>query len=115
MNEGSVALSALPQADGEIKIRPVILLKRMPGFGDWLTCGISTQLRQAIPGFDEVIDESASDFSSSGLKAASVIRLGFLAALPETSIAGEIGWVSAERQQRLLKRLADYLAASSLK
>jgi len=36
----------MPQADGRVKDRPCIALRRMPGFGDWLVCGVSTQLHQ---------------------------------------------------------------------
>ena len=43
MNEGDLALAPLPQADGQIKNRPVALLRRLPPFGDFLVCGISTQ------------------------------------------------------------------------
>ena len=43
MNEGDLALAPLPQADGQIKNRPVVLLWRLPPFGDFLVCGISTQ------------------------------------------------------------------------
>jgi len=41
-----VVLAALPQADGQMKNRPAVALRRLPGFGDWLLCGVSTQLRQ---------------------------------------------------------------------
>lgn len=34
MNEGEIALAPLPQADGRIKNRPVVLLRRLPPFGD---------------------------------------------------------------------------------
>ena len=30
MNEGDIALAPLPQADGQIKNRPVVLLRRLP-------------------------------------------------------------------------------------
>jgi hypothetical protein len=30
MNEGDIALAPLPQADGQIKSRPVVLLRRLP-------------------------------------------------------------------------------------
>jgi mRNA interferase MazF len=36
MHEGDVGLTPLPQADGRIKPRPAILLRRMPPLGDWL-------------------------------------------------------------------------------
>jgi len=109
MKEGDVALSPLPQADGQIKNRPVVLLRRMPGFGDWLVCGISTQIHQQAAGFDETIEESHADYRRSGLKAASVVRLGFLDALPSNKFIGIIGSVPTERHQRLLRRLSDHL------
>lgn len=110
MNEGDVVLCPLPQANGVLKPRPCVLLRQMPGFGDWLLCGISTQLRQAVPGFDEVIAPGDPDFPASGLKAASLIRLGFLAVLPASRLMGAIGTLGAERQRRLLGRLSHYLA-----
>lgn len=85
MKEGMVALAALPQSDGQTKLRPVLLLKQFPGYGDWRVCGISTQLWQEIADFDEVILESEADFLATGLKTASVVRLGFLASLPGQS------------------------------
>lgn len=110
MTEGDVALTPLPQADGRSKPRPAILLRRMPPFGDWLICGVSTQLHQAVSGFDEVIEASHSDFHRSGLKAASVIRLGFLTVLPSDYFLGVLGSISRERHARLLQRLSIFLA-----
>jgi mRNA interferase MazF len=109
MNEGDIALAPLPQANGSIKNRPVVILRKMPPFGDLLVCGVSTQIHQAAPGFDETIEPAHPDFSASGLKAASLIRLGFLAVLPQSHFAGAIGAVSAERHRRLLARLSDHL------
>jgi mRNA interferase MazF len=113
MNEGDVVLSPLPQADGWAKNRPCVALRRMPGFGDWLVCGISTQLRQEVPGFDEAVRPWDPDFSASGLKAASLIRLGFRAVLPEDRLLGAIGALAPERHQRLLGRLSAYLTQAA--
>lgn len=55
MKKGDIALANLQQADGQRKLRPVLLLKQMAPFQDWLVCGISSQLRQAVSGLDEVI------------------------------------------------------------
>ena len=82
MKEGEVILTPLPQADGVVKNRPALFLREMPPFGDVLVCGISTQLHQQTPDFDELIMRSDSDFVISGLVADSVIRLGYLAVLP---------------------------------
>jgi len=82
MREGEVILTPLPQADGVVKNRPALFLREMPPFGDVLVCGISTQLHQQTPDFDELITRSDSDFVISGLVADSAIRLGYLAVLP---------------------------------
>jgi mRNA interferase MazF len=79
MKEGDVVLTPLLQADGKIKNRPAIFLREMPPFQDILVCGVSTQVHQLAPDFDEIITRQDSDFSSSGLIAESLVRLGFLA------------------------------------
>ena len=109
MKEGDIVLALLPQTDGRGKYRPAVVLRRMPGFGDLLVCGISTQLRQQVVDFDEIIESSHADFKASGLKATSLIRLGFLAVLPASSFLGTIGSISGERHQRLLSRLSEHL------
>ena len=109
MNEGDVILTPLPQADGQLKNRPAVALRELPPHGDMLVCGISTQMHQLVPGFDERITRSDADFSASGLLADSIIRLGFLAVLPRQSILGSIGAISPERHRRLLRRLSAYL------
>ena len=45
MKEGDVLLTELPQADGARKLRPVLFLRRMPPFQDFLVCGISSQFQ----------------------------------------------------------------------
>lgn len=97
MKEGDVILVPLPQADGLVKNRPAIVLREMPPFNDFLVCGVSSQLYQEVKGFDEVITETDSDFSESGLLSASLVRLGFLAVVPRKAIAGAIGKISSER------------------
>lgn len=109
MKEGDIVLTPLPQSDGISKNRPVLLLRKMPVFGDFLVCGISTQLHQEVKDFDERMKLSDADFLTSGLKAPSIIRLNFLAVLPAHKILGAIGFISTERHHRLLKNLSHYL------
>lgn len=111
MREGDVVLTPLPQADGAIKNRPALLLRQLPPFGDLLACGISTRIDQAVVGFDEVIHDTDRHFVGSGLRATSVIRLGFLALLPRSRIAGSIGVITPELHRRLLIRLSQHLVA----
>ncbi len=91
MKEGDVVLTPLPQADGQIKNRSAIILREMPAYGDVLVCGVSTQLHQEVTGFDDPIRPGDADFATSGLKAPSLVRLGFLAVLPVSSFLGAIG------------------------
>lgn len=49
--ESDIVLVAIPQADGTLKNRPVLLLRRLPRFNDFLVCGISTQLTQEVKNF----------------------------------------------------------------
>ena len=109
MTERDILLTQLPQADGRIKNRPVVVLRLMPPFHDLLVCGVSTQLHQVVAGFDEIIRNGDSDFIQSGLKSSSLIRLGFLTVLPMRSFLGKIGSISTERHDRILIRLADFI------
>lgn len=108
MKEGDVVIVPMPQADGAVKNRPAVVLREMPPFRDVLVCGVSTQLRQASEDFDDVIGPSDADFSASGLKDESLIRLGFLVLVPRSKVVGSIGSIASGRHKRLLRRLSDY-------
>jgi mRNA interferase MazF len=94
---------------GQIKNRPAIILRELPPYRDLLVCGVSTQLQQFVPGFDELIISKDKDFVSSGLIADSVIRLGFLAVVQRKTVLGSIGKIATERHNRLLRILSAYL------
>jgi hypothetical protein len=53
MKAGNIVLVDFPQSDGRSKLRPVLILKLLPKYNDFLVCGISTQLNQYIKDFDE--------------------------------------------------------------
>jgi mRNA interferase MazF len=111
---GQVVLLRFPQADlVEGKLRPVLLLARVPGrHGDWLACMLSSQLHHATLGFDEVVLPTDEDFDDTGLKVASLVRLGRLAVVSPDALEGVLGAVSATRVSRLRGRLARWLEAS---
>ena len=109
IKEGDVIVTPMPQATGVWRRRPVVVLREMRPFGDFLVCGISTQLRHEVKNFYEIISDAHHDFASSGLAADSLIRLGFLSILPHGFVAGSIGSISPERHRRLLERLSNYL------
>ena len=57
-----------------------------------------------------MIAPSDPEFANTGLKAASIIRLGFLAVLPDAAMLGAIGSVSRLRHDRLLVDLCRHLS-----
>ena len=109
---GQIALLRFPQTDGSAgKLRPVLVLCAAPGpYDDWLVCMISSQLRQAVSSFDEVVGEQDSDFVASGLKVESVIRISRVAVVGGGVLAGAIGEIDADRRQRVRERLARWIA-----
>jgi mRNA interferase MazF len=113
MKEGNVILTQVPQADGKLKERPAIFLREMPPYRDLLVCGVSTQLHHYVKKFDELISPADVDFGSSCIRTTSMIRLGFLAVLPRHRVLGSVGFTSAERHKRLLRKLSDYLTNST--
>lgn len=99
----------MPQADGQWKNRPALLLCRVQPFGDLLLCGISTQFRHKVPDFDEEITPNDEDFADSNLIAPSLIRLGFLTTIAAADIKGTLGRISEIRRKRLVLRLSEFL------
>jgi hypothetical protein len=71
---------------------------------------VSSQTRQYIDGFDEIVRENDNDFGESGLKVTSVIRVGRLAVVSGDILIGAIGQVSNERLSKVKKHLSDWLA-----
>ena len=71
---------------------------------------VSSQTRHYIEEFDELVQEKDNDFSDSGLKVESVIRVGRLAVVSGESLLGAIGQVSIERLGRIKKHLSDWLS-----
>jgi mRNA interferase MazF len=111
---GQVVLFRFPQTDlDEGKLRPALLLGKLPGeYDDWLICMISSQTRQYIAEFDEIVQVYDGDFLESGLKFASVIRVGRLAVVSGEILLGAIGQVSTDRLIRIKQRLADWLSVN---
>ena len=109
---GQVAVYRFPQTDlEEGKLRPALLLSKLPGeYDDWLICMISSQTRHYIEAFDELMKEDDGDFEESGLKVASVIRVGRLAVVSGEILLGAIGQISDERLGRVKKHLAEWLS-----
>jgi mRNA interferase MazF len=111
IEEGQIALFPFPQTDlKEGKLRPALIIRQCPTrFEDWLICMISSQIAQYVAMMDDIIDTEAQDFTQTGLKTTSVIRLTRLAVVNQGILVGSIGQISEERLVKLKRRLAQWL------
>ena len=99
----------MPQADGQFKPRPALVLRVMLPFDDLLVCGVSSQLRQVVVGFDEIIGPEDTDFVASGLRVQSVVRVGFISVVTQRQVVGTMGNISQSRFCEIRQRLSDLL------
>ena len=108
---GQIVLFRFPQADLQTgKLRPALLLGNLPGeHDDWLICMISSQIRHYVSEFDEIVREDDLDFATSGLKVASVIRVGRVAVVEADVLLGAVGQIAPDRLQRIKTRFARWL------
>ena len=111
IQEGQVVLFKFPQTDqAPGKLRPALVIRKLPGqYNDCLICMISSQLSQQISDFDEIINETDTDFKTSGLKITSVIRISRLAVVNKAILLGTIGIIGTERLNIIKKRLSDWI------
>ena len=111
IQEGQITLFAFPQTDQITgKLRPALILRSLPGqHGDWLICMLSSQLHHEVPELDEIIHDTDNDFSQTGLKVTSLIRVTRLAVVSADILEGAIGSLSEERLNRIRSRLADWI------
>jgi len=108
---GQIVLFKFPQTDLTLgKLRPALLLRSLSnGYDDWLSCMISTKIRQEITELDEIIAPDDQDFGQTGLKAESVIRVSRLAVVSETILLGSTGSISATRLEIIKVKLANWI------
>jgi len=113
MKPGDIVLIRFPQTDLQTgKLRPTLVVAAAPGRHPDLSLAlISSRTYQAIPDFDELIDVYDSDYSESGLKVRSVVRLTRLATVETSVINARLGRISPERLQKIRHRLVEWLRA----
>lgn len=109
---GQIALTPFPHTDlSGSKLRPVLLLRKASQrFDDWLVCMVSSQLNQAEAGLDEFLLPEQPDFTKTGLKVPSLLRLSRLAVLDGGLLKGAIGAIDPDRLRRIRQRLGHWLA-----
>jgi mRNA interferase MazF len=110
-SEGQIVLFRFPQTDQTAgKLRPALVIRRLLGqHNDWLICMISSNLDQEVPEFDEVITPDDFDFKESGLKVASLIRIGRIAVVDGDILLGKLGQIDAQRLLRIRYKLSCWI------
>lgn len=76
---------------------------------DLLLALVSSRIDQSTAGFDEIIDVADSDYIATGLKVASIVRLGRLASVESSVVNGRLGSISNERLIQIKNRLSEWL------
>ena len=112
MKPGDIILIRFPQADlKQGKLRPALVVAISPSrHRDLLLALISSRLHQVTPEFDEIINPLDSDYMTTGLKVASVIRLGRLTTVEQSVINARLGCISPERLQHIKTILIGWLS-----
>jgi len=109
---GQIVLTPFPFTNlTGAKLRPVLLLKKSSNLhDDWLVCMVSSQTHQVQQDLDEIINETEVDFSASGLKVTSILRLSRLAVLSSELMVGSIGRISDSRLSKVKNRLSRWIS-----
>ncbi|MBI2571099.1 MAG: type II toxin-antitoxin system PemK/MazF family toxin [Candidatus Schekmanbacteria bacterium] len=109
--EGQIVLFRFPQTDQVGRgLRPAVLVRRLPGrYDDWLICMVSTRLHQEVAGTDVIIRDSDPDFSATGLKATSLVRVTRLAVVAPEALQGTIGQVGEGRLATIRMRISRWI------
>lgn len=116
MTPSDIVLIRFPQTDLQIgKLRPALIIAIAPGrHPDLLLSLISSRTYQAIPQFDEIIDPADPDYTSTGLKVRSVVRLARLTSVDSAVINARLGNISQTRFKYIKQRLANWLYPDKL-
>lgn len=112
IHDGHIVLFTFPQTDQTSgKLRPALVLRSLPGsHDDRLICMISTKLHQQAAGIDELIRSTDNDFSQTGLKLTSLVRVTRIAVVSAEILHGAIGKVTDQRLNRIRSRLAQWIS-----
>ena len=111
MNNGAIVRAAFQQNDGQIKARPALVLSAIDPFRDLVLWSISSQLwiTEHESYLNVKLTEDHPDFHLTGLKHASVFRLGMLYTMSQKHIEGKLGEISESLFQDFIDRLVAQL------
>lgn len=111
MKPGEIVLIRFPRSDLLAgKLRPALVIAVAPGrHADLLLALITSQIHQAIPSFDEIIEATDTDYQATGLKVRSAVRLARLVSVEAAMVNARLGSISHGRLGQIRARLADWI------
>jgi len=110
ITEGDIVVFEFPRTDlGSGKLRPALLIKKVPSYDDWLVCMISTQLHQQIAGLEYILRDADENFAQTGLKKSSLFRVSRLAVVEKTVFEGKLGGLDEALFARIRMGLAQWI------
>jgi hypothetical protein len=75
MKTGDIVIGVLPQSDKALKLRPILLLRELPGFGDWLDHGYKSYRGSSSTFSDSFASERTSIRKSARHSAGGIVRI----------------------------------------
>lgn len=113
IREGQIILVPFPHTDlNPGKLRPALLIKKLPNeYNDWLICAISSKLDKHASDLDIPIVDTDENFTQTGLKRSSAIRLTRLAVVEQDILLGTLGSIDEAMLDTVKTRLSDWLTA----
>jgi mRNA interferase MazF len=106
MKRGTIVLTKFPFTDlSSTKRRPGIVVSATSNRNDIIIAFISSVVPPQLEPTDYLFNTEHTDFTSTGLKKDSVIKLNKLATVNASVLSGEIGKVSSDTMQEIDKRL----------
>ena len=116
IQEGQIVLFEFPQTDqAGRKLRPALVIRALPGpHDDWLICVISSKLHQEVHDVDIVVSQSDGDFTKTGLKFTSLIRVTRVSVVEGKLFKGTIGMIGGEILERVRSNLGRWIIGQEL-
>ena len=103
--KGKIVLIPFPFTDlSASKVRPAVIVSGFAQGEDIIAAFISS-VKSKIQKTDIVLNSYDKDFSKTGLKADSVIKIGKIATLDKKIILGEMGEISIDTEKEINKKI----------
>jgi len=107
MKRGTIVLAPFPFTDlSGRRLRPALVVSRSDRSGnDVILAFVTTQLARFRPQTDVGLDDAHPDFSKTGLKQSSIIKLDKLVTVESSILLGELGELSDVLLQQVNEKL----------